>query len=80
MPTTISDVRRKLDAGIPLTAITAYDYTTALSARRAGGIDVVFVLAEEVARCALGLDSSAAITLGVRLPRAAAAPLTARRT
>ncbi|KAF8243540.1 Phosphoenolpyruvate/pyruvate domain-containing protein [Wilcoxina mikolae CBS 423.85] len=44
----------------PLVCISAYDYATALSAGRAGGIDVVFVLAQEVAQCALGLESAAA--------------------
>lgn len=67
MPTTLAGVRQKLNSQTPLTAITAYDYTTALSARRAGGIDIVFVLAEEVARCALGLENAASVTLSVRL-------------
>lgn len=57
-----------------LVCISAYDYTSARAVRSAGCIDILFVLAEEVAQCAYGLESAAALSLEVcatELPRGA---------
>ena len=58
-------IEEKLRLHKQLVCTSAYDYTSARAVRGAGCIDILFVFAEEVAQCAFGLESAAALSLEV---------------
>lgn len=65
MPITTDTITEKLRLHKQLVCTSAYDYTSACAVRGAGCIDVLFVLVQEVAQCAYGLESAAALSLEV---------------
>lgn len=66
---TTDTIAQKLRLHKQLVCTSAYDYTSACAVRSAGCIDILFVLAEEVAQCAFGHESAAALSLEVWPPR-----------